>query len=210
MMEGKEMALKTYNEMSAEAKKRMEDIARLDRIPLVAGVAGVIINLLMLLSWFDVGWSKGYALYNGQPFEVHASLGAAMFGANGEYTKFIEGCGGGKACSLSKLAGDCLADTAVFDVTAQPKETSQATWCQLRDAGAYANGLLWFGFLLGFPATIATLMYAAKEVPKVAEWFAIVENSGLSLKYQKVRLISIACNRVRGSHWSRVRGGRLR
>jgi len=46
--------------------------------------------------------------------------------------------------------------------------------------------LMWLGFLPGLLATIITGLYSAKEIPKVAEWFAIAESNGVTLQYQKI------------------------
>lgn len=176
-----------------------DDLQKLNRIPLISGIVGLLINVLLLFSRYQTAWLSGNALYNGQPLEVHASLNYVIFGEHGEDTHIATGpCHSGANCGLHEL---CLFGAAegTYDNGAA-KFTNSEVWCQLRDAGNAAQGLLWcaappresqrvwgplrlaansctlvtrpsflrIGIIPGLAATILTLMYAAREIPKVA------------------------------------------
>eukprot|EP00965_Chrysotila_dentata_P223510 6193619-Pleurochrysis_carterae.AAC.1 len=121
-----------------------EDLAKLDRVPLICGIAGLFINIVLIASRYSVSWVTGVALYEGQPFPVYGSLTDVMFGAAGQFTKGIKGCPSSEYCALDILAGDCSATSATYELSGLPKTTPEVVWCQLRDAGGSALGLLWY------------------------------------------------------------------
>jgi len=120
------------------------------------------------------------------------SLGFAMFGKQGEYTEKLTayctsgGCPPGKHLSLDILAGDCKGGSAKFNITEKFMTTPQSVWCQLKNAGASTQALLGIGDAIIFIAPIITLIYAAKEIPKVGALFAKVEGLGFRPEYQKI------------------------
>ena len=139
------------NEKGSRVLARMglppSEMAKLEKIPLIVGLSGIFINLLLLSSRFDVAWSKGYAIYQGEPFEVYASLSSVMFGTSGQFTSSIAGCPEGTMCSLDILAGDCTdgeaLDVDLYPISKRLAHTSAKSWCELRDAGSTTGGLLW-------------------------------------------------------------------
>jgi len=170
-----------------------EDLAKLAWVPLGVAVAGLFINCIMLLAWFDVGWLSGYALVDGEPIMAFASLSDVQFGLKGEYTTSVPECAAASGvCSFAALSGDCSAVSdspgSLFGITKLAKNTLKSDWCTLARAGSAANGLLWMGFIPGLFATLMTFLYAAKEIPKAAYLFVKLDSYGVTEYVQKIIL----------------------
>ena len=118
-----------------------QDLEKLSMLPLVTGVAGFFILVIMWGAVMTPAWVKGTAMYMGQPLEAHLSLTDVQFGSSGQDSAMV--CGGGSKCSLGFM---CDRDDTPEDVVYGnnfPKYTPPATWCMARNAGASTLSMLW-------------------------------------------------------------------
>ena len=67
-----------------------EDLAKLNMLPLVTGIVGVFVIIIMWGAVMTPAWIKGTAM-DLQPYEAHLSLTHARFGGKGEYNTVV--CG---------------------------------------------------------------------------------------------------------------------
>ena len=163
-----------------------EDLAKLNMLPLITGIAGVFVIIIMWGAVVTPAWVKGTALHLGQPLKAHLSLTDVQFGAKGELSHFV--CGHDNThCSLGYMCGEYKegidGDTFADQVTL--KSTPRATWCEAKGAGAWALTMIWLGFIPGIVATTMTLLYAAKQIEVVGNQFAKAEKMGFTDRLQK-------------------------
>jgi hypothetical protein len=162
-----------------------EDLAKLNMLPLITGIVGVFVIIIMWGAVMTPAWIKGTAM-DLQPYEAHLSLTHARFGGKGEYNTVV--CGqepGGGDCPLSWMCESFGNDDAVTFSNGAPKFSPKKVWCDAKGAGAWALSLLWLGFIPGAVATGVTLMYAAKQIEAVGKLFLKVEKMGFTDKIQK-------------------------
>ena len=120
-----------------------DDLRRLHLVPLLAGLVGVLINVLLLASRHQTAWISGSALYDGQPLSVSASLAYAAFGSRGVDTHLVSTvCGGDELCSLDALCEFVPVAAVMTYANGAPRFSNPQLWCDLRDAGAAAQGTL--------------------------------------------------------------------
>jgi len=165
-----------------------EDLEKLNMLPLLTGIVGLVVICIMWGAVMTPAWIKGTAVNIG-PFEAHLSLTHAQFGSSGEYNRlFCQGEAGyeaGKDCSLEFLCKSFHSDdsdkivqeTELAWADGTSKFTPKETWCQAQFAGGLTLTLLWFGFIPGFIATGFTLVYAAKQIDVVGKQFMKVEKA---------------------------------
>ena len=67
-----------------------EDLAKLNMLPLVTGIVGVFVIIIMWGAVVTPAWIKG-TMMDLQPYEAHLSLTHARFGGKGEYNTVV--CG---------------------------------------------------------------------------------------------------------------------
>ena len=67
-----------------------EDLAKLNMLPLITGIVGVFVIIIMWGAVMTPAWIKGTAM-DLQPYEAHLSLTHARFGSSGEYNTVV--CG---------------------------------------------------------------------------------------------------------------------
>ena len=120
-----------------------EDLARLNRVPLICAVVGLFVNFILLAAMGNFAWLKATALSDGQPFNAYLSLTGVQFGTPANPTmdsKYF--CGDGKTeCSLGSLCS-ALTDVSTFE-NGLPKSTPSESWCSAARAGSFALSLLW-------------------------------------------------------------------
>ena len=167
-----------------------EDLTKIHRVPMIVALAGIIINLLLLFSRYQNAWVKGYAKVDGKTYEAFVSLLSVELGETGEFTYKLReagsGCGWETTCSLSTL---CDWRPPVGEEVESDAFTPREAWCQLKEAGALAQTLLWFGFIPGLGTCLLTLLFAAREVTKVQTSLAKVESRGVSSSIQKFSVV---------------------
>jgi len=163
------------NQALAKVGVSPEDIAKLNKVPLVVAVAGFVINIVLMLAMGNYAWLKATALSAGQPFTAYLSLTDVKFGTpadpSADNLYFCEGSG---ACSLSYLCAK-QDDAATFS-NGIPKYTPAEAWCTAKSAGSMALTLLWVGFIPGLAAMALTFLYAAKEIAIFQEVVLKVES----------------------------------
>jgi len=177
------------------------DLAKLNMLPLVTGIAGIFVIIIMWGAVATPAWVKGTALFQGQPFEAHLSLTDVQFGSSGQDSQTV--CGYSPKCSLSFMCdrtdipvdADGLVDVKYTNGIA--KYTNPSVWCDARNAGASTLSLLWIGFIPGLVAVGATLMYASKQIDVVGKQFVKLQNMGFTDNIQKI--IISACW---GAYWA--------
>merc|ERR1711935_489547 len=163
-----------------------EDLAKLNMLPLITGIAGVFVIIIMWGAVVTPAWVQGTALHLGQPLEAHLSLTDVQFGANGELSSVV--ClvsATEKSCSLGWMCKEASEDSNTFADKVTMKSTPRATWCQAQAAGKWALTMIWLGFIPGIVATVMTLFYAAKQIEVVGNQFAKVEKMGFTDRLQK-------------------------
>jgi hypothetical protein len=161
-----------------------EDLAKLNMLPLITGIAGVFVIIIMWGAVMTPAWVTGTALHLGQPLKAHLSLTDVQFGASGELSGYV--CGAGNShCSLGWMCKEASEDTKTFADMVTLKTTPRSTWCRAQTAGAWALTMLWLGFIPGIIATVFTLFYAAKQIEVVGNQFAKVEKMGFTDRLQK-------------------------
>jgi len=163
-----------------------EDLAKLNMLPLITGIAGVFVIIIMWGAVVTPAWVQGTALHLGQPLEAHLSLTDVQFGAKGELSSVV--ClvsATEKSCSLGWMCKEASEDSNTFADKVTMKSTPRATWCQAQAAGKWALTMIWLGFIPGIVATVMTLFYAAKQIEVVGNQFAKVEKMGFTDRLQK-------------------------
>lgn len=130
------------NQALAKVGVSPEDIAKLNKVPLVVAVSAFVINIVLMLAMGNYAWLKATALSAGQPFTAYLSLTDVKFGTpadpSADNLYFCEGSG---ACSLSYLCAK-QDDSATFS-NGIPKYTPAEAWCTAKSAGSMALTLLW-------------------------------------------------------------------
>tara|TARA_B110001452_G_scaffold253465_1_gene244207 strand:+ start:318 stop:881 length:564 start_codon:yes stop_codon:yes gene_type:complete len=117
------------------------DLQKITMLPLISGIAGVFIIILVWGAGATPAWVKGTAMYQGQPFEAHLSLTDVQFGASGEDSQTV--CGYSPKCSLSFMCDRTDIPVDVIYGNNFPKFTPPEVWCRARAAGASTLSLLW-------------------------------------------------------------------
>uniref|UniRef100_A0A7S0J065 Uncharacterized protein n=1 Tax=Calcidiscus leptoporus TaxID=127549 RepID=A0A7S0J065_9EUKA len=168
-----------------------DDLSKLERVPLICAFASLIINIMLILSIYSQGWVKGTAMYNGEPFTVHASLSDVTFNSvdgQRDLTSKIAGCS--DVCHLNDLSGGCTEPVSgtTYPISGTLMTTSPVAWCQLSTAGGATFTLLWVGLVPGLLSIFATAIFAAKEIEKVGKIFDMIEAKGFTPLMQKIVL----------------------
>jgi len=161
-----------------------QDLAKLNMLPLITGVAGVFVIVIMWGAVMTPAWVKGTAMHMGQPFQAHLSLTHVQFGASGQDSEFV--CGYPTLCSLTQMCENTDTPNDVTFLNNDPKYTPAATWCKARAAGSSTLSLIWIAFIPGLVATGLTLAYASKQIDVVGKLFLKAEKAGFSDKIQKM------------------------
>lgn len=117
-----------------------EDIDKLNVIPFFCSVVGIFVNILLLAAISNFAWLEGTAMRDGQPYQVHLSLGAAIFGPPSDPTRDNKFFCDRSSCSLKSLCQD-EPGTELFE-NGDAKYTSASTWCSAANAGSLVGGLL--------------------------------------------------------------------
>ena len=116
------------------------DLSKLSKVPLIVAIIGVLVNLLLLSAITNNAWLEGVALADGQPFQVHLSLGSAIFGPNDKPNRDTKYFCDHNTCSLHELCSrEVPPDTFP---NGMPKYTSPDNWCAASSAGRMVGGLL--------------------------------------------------------------------
>ena len=119
-----------------------EDLAKLNMLPLITGIAGVFVIIIMWAAVVTPAWVTGTALHLGQPLKAHLSLTDVQFGASGELSGYV--CGPGNShCSLGWMCKEASEDGATFADMVTLQTTPRSTWCRAQTAGAWALTMLW-------------------------------------------------------------------
>jgi len=162
-----------------------QDLTKLNKIPLICAIVGLIVNLALLLAMGNHAWIKATALSDGQPFTAYLSLTSVQFGTAAAPTSdnkaFCENTG---ACDLGHLCS--LPDNPAAFPNGLPKNTPAEAWCTAARAGTTAMGLLWLGFLPGLAATGFTFLYSSRDIPTVGRLVAKAEDMGFSTRIQEI------------------------
>lgn len=112
-----------------------QDLTKLNKIPLICAIVGLIVNLALLLAMGNHAWIKATALSDGQPFTAYLSLTSVQFGTAAAPTSdnkaFCENTG---ACDLGHLCS--LPDNPAAFPNGLPKNTPAEAWCTAARAGA--------------------------------------------------------------------------
>lgn len=130
-------ALTLRNEALVRMNIDPKDLDKLNKVPLIVAFVGVLVNLLLLAAISNNAWLEGTALADGQPFQVHLSLGSATFGPSGKESANF--CTAGP-CSLKELCDKSVPYTTFPN--GYPKNTASERWCQAASAGSWVGGLL--------------------------------------------------------------------
>ena len=165
-----------------------QDLTKLNGIPLLCSIVGLVVNLSLLLAMGNHAWVKATALSNGQPFTAYLSLTSVQFGNAQNPT-----ADSGAFCETNLLSHSCELgalcakpdDPATFP-NALPKNTPAEVWCVAARAGATAMSLLWLGFIPGLAATAFTFFYAARDIPSVARYVIKVQDMGFTTRNQEM------------------------
>jgi len=160
------------------------DLQKLNMLPLITGLAGCFIIVMMWGAAATPAWVKGTAMHMGQPFEAHLSLTDVQFGSSGQDSQTV--CGYSPKCSLSFMCDRTDIPTDVTYGNNNPKYTPPEVWCSARNAGASTLSLLWIGFIPGLTATGLTLAYASKQIDAVGKLFLKAQKAGFSDNIQKM------------------------
>ena len=116
------------------------DLDKLNRVPSIVSLVGVLVNLLLLAAISNNAWLEGTAMADGQPFHVHLSLGSAIFGPNIDPKPDSHVFCGHHTCSLNDLCQKA-GTPGTFD-NMDLKDTSKSSWCAAANAGSVVGGLL--------------------------------------------------------------------
>jgi len=168
-----------------------EDLNKLNKVPLLVALVGLLINIMLLAAMGNFAWLKATALADGQPFTAYLSLTDVQFGTPARPyadTQYFN-CGANKRqCGLGFLCDKepAYAGPGSTFPNGLPKETPADSWCAAARAGATTAGLLWLGFFPGLAAMGFTAMYAAKEIEFVGRLVARVEGMGFTDRLQKI------------------------
>jgi len=175
-------ALAVRNTALAKMNIDPTDIEKLNRVPMVASFVGLFVNILLLAAMSNFAWLEGTAIMNGQPYAVHLSLGAAIFGPTNDPSRDNSVfCEGGLPCSLKALCSSSPSEE-VFS-NGMPKTTDPIDWCSAASAGSVVQKLLGFGFIPALAATIVTFLYAGKEVSAINTMLLKMEGMRISIKH---------------------------
>lgn len=117
------------------------DLQKITMLPLITGIAGLFIIILVWGAAATPAWVKGTAMYQGQPFEAHLSLTDVQFGATGSDSQTV--CGYAPKCSLSYMCDRTDIPVDVIYGNNFPKFTPPEIWCRARAAGASTLSLVW-------------------------------------------------------------------
>jgi len=190
----KAAAVAKTTEAMAKLGVTPDDLKTLDRIPLVVGGLGLLTLIVLLSTQFQVSWAKGTALYMGEPVAVTVSLGSVKFGLEGNLTQYLDlyNCPPpGDSCPISVLAGDCVdSPDDKYPLSGGYMTTPESVWCQLQAAGTSTQAFAGIGDVIAIIAPLATLLFAAKEIPGVMKVFDKIEAVGFVPFYQKIAVFA--------------------